>query len=86
MKTCVNEKTRDRRIVGDVARIVTSRHEIFLRNLNQISIERDISETCQKYLKRDDFFVTSLTHSTREYFEKLTFKKKRNFKQLHLQS
>ena len=31
-----------------------------LRDLNQISIERDISETSQKHLKRDVFFVTSL--------------------------
>ena len=31
-----------------------------LRDLNQISIDRDISETSQKHLKRDVFFVTSL--------------------------
>ena len=31
-----------------------------LRDLNQISIGRDISETSQKHLKRDDFFVTCL--------------------------
>ena len=31
-----------------------------LRDLNQISIERDISETSQKHLKKDVFFVTSL--------------------------
>ena len=31
-----------------------------LRDLSQISIERDISETSQKHLKRDVFFVTSL--------------------------
>ena len=37
-----------------------SRHEMSLRDLNQISIERDISETSQKHLKRDVFFVTSL--------------------------
>ena len=43
---------------------------MFLRNLNQIFIERDISETCQKHLKRDNFFVTALRHSAREYFEK----------------
>ena len=40
--------------------ILHSWHEISLRDLNQISIERDISETSQKYLKRDVFFVTSL--------------------------
>ena len=33
---------------------------MFLRDLNQIFIERDISETSQNHLKRDDFFVTSL--------------------------
>ena len=37
-----------------------SRHEMSARDLNQISIERDISETSQKHLKRDVFFVTSL--------------------------
>ena len=31
-----------------------------LRDLNQISIERDSSETSQKHLKRNVFFVTSL--------------------------
>ena len=31
-----------------------------LRDLSQISIERYISETSQKHLKRDVFFVTSL--------------------------
>ena len=31
-----------------------------LRDLNQISIERDISETSQRHLKKDVFFVTSL--------------------------
>ena len=39
---------------------IPSRHEMSLRDLNQISIERDISETSQKHLKRDVFFVTSL--------------------------
>ena len=39
---------------------LSSRHEMSLRDLNRISIERDISETSQKHLKRDDFFVTSL--------------------------
>ena len=34
--------------------------EISLRDLNQVSIERDISETSQKHLKRDHFFETSL--------------------------
>ena len=37
-----------------------NRHEMSLRDLNQISIERDISETSQKHLRRDDFFVTCL--------------------------
>ena len=37
-----------------------TQHEMFLRDLKQISIERDISETSQTHLKRDDFFVTSL--------------------------
>ena len=31
-----------------------------LRDLNQISIERDISEISENHLKRGDFFVTSL--------------------------
>ena len=39
---------------------IPSRHEMSLRDLNQISIEIDISETSQKHLKRDAFFVTSL--------------------------
>ena len=39
-----------------------SRHDMSLRDFNQISIETDISETSQKHLKRDDFFVTSLRH------------------------
>ena len=37
-----------------------SRHEMSARDLNQISIERDISGTSQKHLKRDVFCVTSL--------------------------
>ena len=37
-----------------------SRHGISLRNVNQISNERDISETSQKHLKWGNFFVTSL--------------------------
>ena len=37
-----------------------SRHEMSLRDLNQISIERDISQTSQKHLKKDVLFVTSL--------------------------
>ena len=40
--------------------IYASRHEMSLRDLNQISIERNISETSQKHLKRDDIFLTSL--------------------------
>ena len=40
--------------------LLPSRHEMSLRDLYQISIERDISETSKKHLKRDDFFVTSL--------------------------
>ena len=39
---------------------VPSRHEMSLRDLNQIYIERDISETSYKHLKGDDFFLTSL--------------------------
>ena len=38
----------------------SSRHEMSLRCLKQISIERDISKTSQKHLKRDVFFETSL--------------------------
>ena len=37
-----------------------SRHEMSVRDLNQISIDRGISETSQKHRKRDVFFVTSL--------------------------
>ena len=37
-----------------------SRNEMSLRCLKQISIERDISTTSQKHLKRDIFFKTSL--------------------------
>ena len=37
-----------------------TQHEMSLRDLKQISIERDISETSQTHLKRDEFFVTSL--------------------------
>ena len=37
-----------------------SRHEMSVKDLNQISTERDMSETSQKHLKRDVFFVTSL--------------------------
>ena len=36
------------------------RHEMYLRDLNQIFIDRDISQTSQKHLKRDVSFVTSL--------------------------
>ena len=45
-----------------------SRHEMFLRDLNQISIERDISQTSQKYLKKDVFFVTSLRYLKKDVF------------------
>ena len=37
-----------------------SRHEKSLRCLNQTSIERNISKTSQKHLKREVFLVTSL--------------------------
>ena len=33
-----------------------------LGDLKQIFIARDISETSEKYLKRDDIFVMSLRH------------------------
>ena len=39
-----------------------------LRDVNQISIERDISETSQKHLKRDVFFVTSQIHFKKDVF------------------
>ena len=35
-------------------------HEVFLRDFNQISIERDISEISQKHIKMENFFVKSL--------------------------
>ena len=38
----------------------TSRHEVSLRCLKQISIETDISKTSQKHLKKDVFFATSV--------------------------
>ena len=39
-----------------------SRHETSLRHLNQVSVERDISKTSQRHLKKDVFFETSLRH------------------------
>ena len=39
---------------------VPSHYEMYLRDFSQISNERDMSETSQKHLKRNDFFVTSL--------------------------
>ena len=37
-----------------------TRHEMSLRDVNQISIEKDILEASWKYLKRDEFFMKSL--------------------------
>ena len=39
-----------------------------LRDLNQISIERDFSETSQKHLKREDFFCYAFQTSQRCLF------------------
>ena len=47
-------------------------HEMSLRDLNQISIERDISGTSRKYLRTDDFFVTSLRR-LKNIWKKLSF-------------
>ena len=49
-----------------------SRYEMSLRDFNQISIERDISKTSPKYLKRDGFFVTSL-RSLKYISKKMSF-------------
>ena len=46
--------------INDLLQNILSRHEMFLRDLNQVSIGRDISQTSQKHLKSDVFFVTSL--------------------------
>ena len=46
--------------INDLLQNILSRHEMSLRDLNQVSIGRDISETSQKHLKSDAFFVTSL--------------------------
>ena len=46
--------------INDLLQNIPSRHEMSLRDLNQVSIERDISETSQKHLESDVFFVTSL--------------------------
>ena len=43
-----------------------------LRDLNLISIERGISKTSKKHLKRDDFFVTSL-RPIKEIPKKMSF-------------
>ena len=37
-----------------------NQHKMTFECLHQISIEKDISKTSQKHLKRDIFFVTSL--------------------------
>ena len=44
-----------------------------LRDLNQISIERDILETSFKHPKRDDFFVTSLIKTSQKHLKKDVF-------------
>ena len=46
--------------INDLLQNIPSRHEMSLRDLNQVSIEKDISETSQKHLESDVFFVTSL--------------------------
>ena len=45
-----------------------SRHKLPLRYLNQISIERDFSETSQKHLKRENFFCYAFQTSRRCLF------------------
>ena len=57
---CLEDRSHGFTIRRFMGKVLPSRHEMFLRDLNQISIERDISETSQKHLKRDVFFVTSL--------------------------
>ena len=44
----------------DSKSIFSSLHEMSQRDLNQVSIERDISEAFYKHLKKDYFFVMSL--------------------------
>ena len=48
--------------------LIPNRHEMSLRCLSQICIERDISETSQEHLKRGVFFVTSLRHLKKDAF------------------
>ena len=43
-------------------------HEMPLRDLNQISIERDFSETSQKHIEREDFFCYAFQTSQRCLF------------------
>ena len=45
---------------------------MFPRDLNQISIERNISEASQKHLKRDDFFCDVFKTSQR-HLKKIIF-------------
>ena len=52
------------KILSPNTEILRSWHEISLTDLNQISIERDISETSQIHLRKYAFFVTSLRRLT----------------------
>ena len=56
----VYEFQEQEKVTSKIVFKIPRRHEMSLRDLNQISIETDISEASQKHLKRDDIFVTSL--------------------------
>ena len=52
-----------------------------LRDLNHISIERDISETSQKHLKKDvfcDAFKTSQKHPKKDVFSVTSLRRLKN--------
>ena len=49
-----------------------------LRDLIQISIVRDISETSQKHFKREDFFVMSQRHLKRDVFFVTSLRRPKN--------
>ena len=51
-----------------MGKVLPSQHEMFLRDLNQISTERDISETSQKSCLFCDIFKTSQKHLKKDVF------------------
>ena len=58
-------------------------HEMPLRDLNQISIERDFSETSQKHLEREDFFCYAFQTSQRCLFSDIFKTFQKLLKELH---